>query len=37
LVQALRAQNKDAAAAQVQKQLDEVWKTADVKLTAGLQ
>jgi tetratricopeptide (TPR) repeat protein len=37
LVQALRAQKKDAAAAQVQKQLDDVWKTADVKLTAALQ
>jgi hypothetical protein len=33
----LKAQKKDAAAANVQKQLDEVWKTADVKLTAALR
>jgi tetratricopeptide (TPR) repeat protein len=37
LVESLRAQKKDAAAAQVQKQLDQVWKTADVKLSAALE
>jgi tetratricopeptide (TPR) repeat protein len=35
LVAALKGQKKDAAAALVQKQLDEVWKTADVKLMAA--
>ena len=35
LLEALRAQKKTAAVAQVREQFDEAWKTAEVKLQLG--